>query len=88
MSKASSNSPAKKVPIIPAIPVAHKNTAIDTALYLTSIVVWIIASAGGIHPSPNKNARNRNVILKPKLKFKKNVKPWQIAPRIDIHMQT
>ena len=56
--------PITKVPIVPKIAVANKNTPMATPLYRTSIVAYIMATAGDIHPSAHRYPIKSHHMLK------------------------
>ena len=56
--------PITKVPIVPNIAVANKNTPMATPLYRTSIVAYIMATAGAIHPSAHRYPMKSHQMLK------------------------
>ena len=72
--------PITKVPIVPNIAVANRNTPIATPLYRTSIVAYIMATAGDIQPSAHRYPMKSQNMLNEKLKVKRKQRQLVMIP--------
>ena len=86
--KSSMIHPINKVPIVPNIAVANRNTPMATPLYRTSIVAYIIATAGDIQPSAHRYPMKSQNMLKAKLKVKRKQRQFVMIPKILMIIQT